>query len=170
MRYTNFQKISPEETRVKWARVFFASMFVTSYNFVTTTHACVSEAHWSQRSVQNSNNKENNFELSNSLLYFLHKQQFFFTNLDAMFVDNSLRFTARAFRVDFEARAIARFQNQFVRGQKTSGSHLNCTAQPRSQGFLLPSAPDPSHWPERSRRLGTRLYISIKRLQHVARA
>ena len=30
----------------KWARVFFVCMFVTSYNFETTTHACVSMALW----------------------------------------------------------------------------------------------------------------------------
>ena len=43
-----------------------------------------------------------------------------------MFVDISLRFIARDFRVDFfKARAIARFWNQFARGQKTVGSHFN---------------------------------------------
>ena len=42
-----------------------------------------------------------------------------------MFVDNSLRFTARYFRVDFfKARAIARFRKQLARVQKTIGSHL----------------------------------------------
>ena len=46
IKYTNFQKISPKETREKWARVFFFCMFVTSYNFETTTHACVSMALW----------------------------------------------------------------------------------------------------------------------------
>ena len=49
IKHTNFQKISPKETREKWARVFFFCMFVTSYNFKTTTHACVSKAlkhHW----------------------------------------------------------------------------------------------------------------------------
>ena len=46
MKYTNFQKISPKETREKWARVFFVCMFVTSCNFETTTHACVSMALW----------------------------------------------------------------------------------------------------------------------------
>ena len=34
------------ETREKWARVFFICMFVTSYNFETTTHTCVSMALW----------------------------------------------------------------------------------------------------------------------------
>ena len=43
-----------------------------------------------------------------------------------MFVDISLRFITRDFRVDFfKARAIARFRNQFARSQKTIGSHLN---------------------------------------------
>ena len=46
MKHTNFQKISPKETREKWARVFFFCMFVTPYNFETTTHACVSKALW----------------------------------------------------------------------------------------------------------------------------
>ena len=46
MKHTNFQNISPKEIREKWARVFFACMFVTSYNFETTTHACVSMALW----------------------------------------------------------------------------------------------------------------------------
>ena len=45
-----------------------------------------------------------------------------------MFVDISLRFIARDFRVDlFKARAIARFRNQFTRGQKTIGIRLNET-------------------------------------------
>ena len=46
MKHTNFQKISPKKTREKWARVFFVCMFVTSYNFETTTHACVLMALW----------------------------------------------------------------------------------------------------------------------------
>ena len=46
MKHTNFQKVSPNETREKWARVFFVCMFATSYNFETTTHACVSMALW----------------------------------------------------------------------------------------------------------------------------
>ena len=46
MKHKNFQKISPKETREKWGRVFFVCMFVTSYNFETTTHACVSMALW----------------------------------------------------------------------------------------------------------------------------
>ena len=46
MKHTNFHKISPKETREKWARVFSVCMFVTSYNFETTTHACVSMALW----------------------------------------------------------------------------------------------------------------------------
>ena len=46
MKHTNFQKISPKETREKWACVFFVCLFVTSYNFETTTHACVSKALW----------------------------------------------------------------------------------------------------------------------------
>ena len=46
MKHTNFHKISPKETREKWARVFFVCMFVTSYNFETTTHACASMAFW----------------------------------------------------------------------------------------------------------------------------
>ena len=37
-------------------------MLVTSYNFETTTRACVSEAQWGQRRVRNSN-KVNRFEL-----------------------------------------------------------------------------------------------------------
>ena len=46
MKHTNFKKISPKATREKWARVFFVCMFVTSYNFETTTHACVYMALW----------------------------------------------------------------------------------------------------------------------------
>ena len=46
MKYTNFHKISPKETREKWERVFFVCMFVTLYNFETTTHACASLAFW----------------------------------------------------------------------------------------------------------------------------
>ena len=46
MKHTNFPKISPKETREKKARVFFVCMFVTSYNFETTAHACASMAFW----------------------------------------------------------------------------------------------------------------------------
>ena len=46
MKHTNFHKISPKEKREKWARVLFVCMFVTSYNFETTTHACASMAFW----------------------------------------------------------------------------------------------------------------------------
>ena len=44
MNYTDFHKISLKETRKKLARVFIVCMFATSYNFETTTRACVSEA------------------------------------------------------------------------------------------------------------------------------
>ena len=63
MKYTNFHKILPKEPREKSARVFFVCMFVTSHNFETTTRACVSEAHWRQWRVRNSNNKVKSFEL-----------------------------------------------------------------------------------------------------------
>ena len=46
MKQTNFHKISLKETREKWARVFFVCMFVTSYNFEMTMHACTSMAFW----------------------------------------------------------------------------------------------------------------------------
>ena len=114
-------------------------MFVTSYNFKMTTRACVSEAHWHQWHVQNSNNKVNRFELMSylkaifgnirthvwrynskevkyrraascvHLINVLKLEEtratvpkiFFFTNLDTMFVDISLRFIMRDFHVDF---------------------------------------------------------------------
>ena len=63
MNYANFHKISPKETWEKWARVFFVCIFVTSYNFETTTRACVSEARLRHPRVRNSTNKVNCFEL-----------------------------------------------------------------------------------------------------------
>ena len=44
MNYTDFHKISLKETQEKLARVFIVCIFVTSYNFETTTRVCVSEA------------------------------------------------------------------------------------------------------------------------------
>jgi len=63
MNYANFQKISPKETWEKWARVSLFCIFVTSYNFETTTRACVSEAHLRHPLVWNSDNTVNCFEL-----------------------------------------------------------------------------------------------------------
>ena len=48
------------------------------------------------------------------------------SKLDTLFVDISLRFIPRDFRVDFfKARDIARFRNQFARGQKPQGATFN---------------------------------------------
>ena len=48
MKSTDFHKISPKETREKWACVFFVCMFVTYYNFETRSGARVPEANWRQ--------------------------------------------------------------------------------------------------------------------------
>jgi len=57
---------------------------------------------------------------------------FFFTNWDALFVDKLISFyRARLSRRLFKARAIARFWNQFLSGQKTIGSHLKHSNFPR---------------------------------------
>jgi len=49
---------------------------------------------------------------------------FFFTNLDTMFVDILLRDLAHDFCIDFLELRPLRFRNQFMRGQKTIRSHL----------------------------------------------
>ena len=90
MKYTNFHMISPKETREKWARVFFVSMFVTRYNFETATRACVSEAHWLVCS-----------------------------KLDAVLVDISVPFIARDFRADFLKLAPSRDFETSSRAVKT---------------------------------------------------
>ena len=151
MNYANFQKISPKETWEKWARVSFFCIFVTSYNFETTTRACVSEARLRHPLVWNSDNTVNCFEL------LCPTWKLFLEILGHMFGDKiqkkenlpygwlthwkwatmvakirPLRVTRGGWccawltRRFFKACAIARFRNQFARGHKTIGSHLNC--------------------------------------------
>jgi len=60
--YRLSQNITEKNTR-KVSACFLCLHVVTSYNFETPTRSCVSEAHWRQWRVQNSNNKVNRFEL-----------------------------------------------------------------------------------------------------------
>ena len=149
MNYTNFHKIAPKETWEKWARVSFVCIFVTSYNFETTTPACVSEARLRHRLVWNSDQTVNYFEL------LCPTEKLFLEILGHMFGDKipkkenlpygwlthwtwasmvakirPVRVTrggwccARLTRRFFIACAIARFRNQFVGGQKTIGGAM----------------------------------------------
>ena len=123
---------------------------MTSYNFETTTRACVSEARLRHPRVWNSDNAVNCFELLWSI------QKVFLEILGHMFGSKiqkkedlhygwlthwkwaTMVAQTRPVRVTrggwcyawltrrfFKACAIARFRNQFARGQKTIGSHLN---------------------------------------------
>ena len=85
-------------------RAFLRALVCDVIQFEMTTRACVSEVHWCQ---------------------------WRFRNWTPLVVDISLRFIARDLRVDF--LKIALFRKQFVRGQKTIGSHLNM----RNGGWFL---------------------------------
>ena len=148
MNYTKFHKIPPTERWEKWARVFFVCIFVASYNFETTTRACVSEARlrhplskfwqhgklfWALMTYLKGileilgHKFGDKIQKKENLPYgwLSHwKWATVAAKIRPVRVTRGGWCCARLTRRFFKACAIARFRNQFAHGQKTIGSHL----------------------------------------------